>query len=445
MEWFAAPGHWADADPAAQVAWCKAAGVNCIQTFIVSCNGFAWYKGGPIPAQPGLKTDFLPEVVRLGHQQHMLVMGYVCAAANTRWGQLHPDQSYGTPSNFHIPLTQQYNAYLCAAVEDALKKCDMDGFMIDWLYNSSGRWLDCEKVMYAELMGAPFPRDGKVTETERAAFDRKAVERCWTQIRDTARRVKPDCILWPNWLQNLRLQGVDWLLNEGPDTHDTEATRQQLNGRPIRLIQNEVGWSNHDARKVFSKAKYKAWDFYGFAVPYDNGLPLPVSDYLNRPIDDFKGTDRMSVNDRNIASLVRFYLGKPVEPALGTSLTTDKPSKASSVWGAGYEADNAFDADESTRWGAAPNSRSGWIEVDLEKELTVGRAIVREIAWPRTEEFAIEYKAGDVWKELVHGKTIAGKREYQFTPVKARYFRLNILKANEVPTIEEFELYPPQL
>jgi hypothetical protein len=112
----------------------------------------------------------------------------------------------------------------------------------------------------------------------------------------------------------MNLEGPDWLLNEGPDVKTTETARQRLDGRPIRLIQNQVGWSKHDARKVFSNARYQSWDFYGFAAPYDNSLPLPVAEYLNRPIDDFKGTDSMTVNDRNIAALVRFYLGKPVEP-----------------------------------------------------------------------------------------------------------------------------------
>jgi hypothetical protein len=31
-------------------------GVNTIQTFIVSCNGYAWYKNGVVPEQPGLKA-----------------------------------------------------------------------------------------------------------------------------------------------------------------------------------------------------------------------------------------------------------------------------------------------------------------------------------------------------------------------------------------------------
>ena len=87
---FADPGTWKDADPKAHVAWHKAMGVNVIQTFCVSSNGWAWYKGGPVPVQPGLKHDFLREVVKLGHEEGMRVMGYFCIAANTRWGQENP-------------------------------------------------------------------------------------------------------------------------------------------------------------------------------------------------------------------------------------------------------------------------------------------------------------------------------------------------------------------
>ncbi len=316
--WFAEPGHWAGADPAAHVRWYKDLGANCIQTFVLSCNGYAWYKDGPIPEQPGLKSDFLTQVARLGHEQRMLVLGYYCIGANSLWGRNHPDQSYGTPSAMHIPLTRDYIDYLCGSVEDALKKTGIDGFMLDWLANTSGKWLDCERVRYGELMGVPFPGVDKVTSADKATFDQRAVQRCWARLRDTARKVKPDCILWPNGLHHADLDGVDWLLNEGPDVRAIEATAKQFDYKPLRLIQNQVGWAEHDARKVLSKPKYQAWDFYGFAAPYENSLPLPVADYLARPIGEFKGTDRMTINDRNIAALARFYLGKPVEPPPGT-------------------------------------------------------------------------------------------------------------------------------
>jgi len=127
------------------------------------------------------------------------------------------------------------------------------------------------------------------------------------------------------------------------------------------------------------------------------------------------------------------------------ALSTGKPAKASSVWSADYDAAKAFDDDDSTRWGAAPNSRSGWLEVDLQQDARIGRAVIREIGFHRTEEFAVEYKSGDTWKELVHGTTVAGEKVLDFAPVTARYVRLNILKANEVPTIEEFRILKPSL
>ena len=131
---FAAPGSWAGADPAQHVAWDKVVGANVIQTFCVSCNGYAWYKNGFVPEQPGLKHDFLPEMVKLGHKEGVLVMGYFCIASNPKWGRDHPDLSYGTPTTYHIPYTDEYLAYLTAAIGDAVKTTGIDGFMIDWVW-----------------------------------------------------------------------------------------------------------------------------------------------------------------------------------------------------------------------------------------------------------------------------------------------------------------------
>jgi len=63
------PGLWADADPEEQIKWYEALGCNTIQTFAVSCNGYAWYKNGIVPEQPGLKYDFLTKMVEIGHKK----------------------------------------------------------------------------------------------------------------------------------------------------------------------------------------------------------------------------------------------------------------------------------------------------------------------------------------------------------------------------------------
>ena len=182
---FAKPGLWADADPAKHVAWYKEMGANVIQTFCVSCNGYAWYKNGVVPEQPGLKHDFLLETVRLAHQEGMLVLGYFCAGSNTKWGREHPDLSYGFPSAPHIPYTDEYLAYLDSAIRDAVGKTGIDGFMIDWLRmpttraSNGGHWLVCEKKLYLQLMNESFPVEDKLPDAKMTEYGRLAVDRCW--------------------------------------------------------------------------------------------------------------------------------------------------------------------------------------------------------------------------------------------------------------------------
>ncbi len=139
---------------------------------------------------------------------------------------------------------------------------------------------------------------------------------------------------------------------------------------------------------------------------------------------------------REVGRLIR----KPPPPG-PVPISQGKPSTASSVWSADYGPEKAFDGDESTRWGGAPESRSGWIAVDLGSERTIDRVIVREIGYPRTQEFAIEWNDGGAWRELARGTTLGAEKTITFAPTRLRHIRLNILKASEVPTIEEFQVF----
>ena len=123
-------------------------------------------------------------------------------------------------------------------------------------------------------------------------------------------------------------------------------------------------------------------------------------------------------------------------------LSSNKPAGASSTWNApGYEADKAFDDDPTTRWGAAPEARSGWLEVDLQKETRITRAVIMELGYHRTREFAIEFKEGETWKELARGTVVGGVKQFTFPAVPARRVRLHILQATDTPTIEEFQVF----
>ena len=134
--------------------WYADLGCNVIQSFAVSCNGYAWYKNGIVPEQPGLVHDFLTEQVKLAHQKNIKVFGYFCAGSNTRWASENPDLSYGIPSAASYSL--YYSFILIFSVlqlEDAIKKTGIDGVFIDWLWNPGAtmepypplKWIHCEQ------------------------------------------------------------------------------------------------------------------------------------------------------------------------------------------------------------------------------------------------------------------------------------------------------------
>lgn len=317
---FAKPGSWSNADPAEHVAWYKAMGVNVIQTFAVSCNGYAWYKNGVVPEQPGLKHDFLPEMVKLGHKEGMLVMGYFCISANPKWAKDHPELSYGAPATYHIPYTDEYLAYLTASISDAVKKTGIDGFMIDWLWqpkrqSTKGKWLDCEKKLYQQLMDEPFPGEGKLTPKQDLAYSRKAIDGCWKAIRKAAKDANPKCIVWvttnhmnhPHVLNSDMYKEVDWLMNESGDMKRIHAVKSMV-GKNTRLITCLAHWNGQDATKVVPDAIKAGVGLYGFAKPRtaDTGI-VPLKKILTRPVSSLRG------DDRNIAVLARAYHGVSAE------------------------------------------------------------------------------------------------------------------------------------
>ena len=175
---------------------------------------------------------------------------------------------------------------------------------------------------------------------------------------------------------------------------------------------------------------YKLYRDYLGAVKFGNIFSIDVG-------PDYAGKLR-KIDVETLRKVGEMIRNPPPPP-----VSQGKPATASSEWGAGYEAGKAVDGDPSSRWGAAANSRSGWIEVDLGKDTRIGRAVISEIAARRAQEFAIEYKADNEWKTLYRGTTIAGTQTYSFPSVKARCVRLNIVKASDVPTIEEFQVFAP--
>jgi len=93
---FARPGLWADANPDTLMKWYEDMGCNVVHSFGVSCNGYAWYKNGIVPEQPGLKYDFLTRMVQIGRKKGIKVFGYFCMGANNKWEEDHSKEYVGS-------------------------------------------------------------------------------------------------------------------------------------------------------------------------------------------------------------------------------------------------------------------------------------------------------------------------------------------------------------
>lgn len=317
---FAEPGKWAEADPAETVAWHKTIGSNVIQTFCVSTNGYAWYKNGFVPEQPGLKHDFLREVVKLGHAEEMRVMGYFCIGANTRWGKENPELNYGTPSRYHIPYTDEYLEYLSAAITDAVKTTGIDGFMIDWVWQperkpTGGKWIDAEKKLYEQLMGEPFPGEDKLSKEQDTAYSRKAIDRCWQTIRKAAKDANPECLIWlttnnvnhPHVVDSDMYKQVDWFMGEKGNIDEIKAAESMV-GKATQMITCLAFWNRQDATVAVPAALEAGIGLYGFAKPAHNrkGI-IPLDRILPKQLRELTG------DNRSIAVLARAYHGKSID------------------------------------------------------------------------------------------------------------------------------------
>ena len=134
--------------------------------------------------------------------------------------------------------------------------------------------------------------------------------------------------------------------------------------------------------------------------------------------------------------------------AASQSLAAGKKATASNVFQsmAEYGPEKAIDGDGETRWATDSGTKSAWLEVDLGKPVTIGRAAIEQ-AYPelkRVRKFAIEYWQDGKWQPCYRGENLGATLEAVFPPITAQRVRLNITEATDGPTIWEFELYPPR-
>ena len=135
----------------------------------------------------------------------------------------------------------------------------------------------------------------------------------------------------------------------------------------------------------------------------------------------------------------------PVErPTVGPSLSVGKPAEASGQDTSEFGADKAVDDDPLTWWTTPKGVKQAWLQVDLGAPKVLGRVLIEEFDQPLISKFEVQYREGIVWKTILSGAGIGAKYEKEFSPVTARYVRLNILEAAWCPQIREFHVYAPK-
>jgi alpha-L-fucosidase len=150
----------------------------------------------------------------------------------------------------------------------------------------------------------------------------------------------------------------------------------------------------------------------------------------------------------SLDTIVRLEFDKPVgdiKPFVTgrRSLAQRGKATASGIWpNPKLGPELAFDGDPATRWGGAPDTKSGWLAVDLGKPVTFDRVTIAEEPWNRVQKFRLQYKDGETWKTFHEGTTI-GSFDKRVKTIHAQHIRLDIQRATDVPTIWEFQLYAP--
>lgn len=153
---------------------------------------------------------------------------------------------------------------------------------------------------------------------------------------------------------------------------------------------------------------------------------------------------------RPVATIVELTLDREamalpvVEVPEPKPVSQGKPVTVSGVW-PGREKELApshiTDGNPGTIWATEEIARNGWVTVDLQSECEVSEAMLSDAPYGRIQSFELEAQVAGEWRKIAEGEAIGPALHLDFTPTKARFFRLNIRKASATPTLAEFQLF----
>ena len=234
--------------------------------------------------------------------------------------------------------------------------------------------------------------------------------------------------------ENLRTEGAFLVSAIRKDGKTSWVKIQSLAGEPCRIKPNFTGTFTSD-----QPAKLK---------DLGNGL-YELELKKSETVMLYQGEAKQKISPCDLGDQKQNFWGVKESNAtlnapvlnLKGALSIGKPATASSNYSKAYDANKATDGKAETRWSVAAGKNTGWLEIDLESEMSFARANLYEFE-QRISSWSLEIKDGETWKPVTKGEMIGAQRTLSFTPVKARYVRFNILDSNDgAPSLFEFHVF----
>ncbi|AQQ08601.1 O-Glycosyl hydrolase [Sedimentisphaera cyanobacteriorum] len=143
-------------------------------------------------------------------------------------------------------------------------------------------------------------------------------------------------------------------------------------------------------------------------------------------IDAFAYTDKLPCNENELPNL---------------SLSSS--ASASSEWNSDYSASKACDENTETRWNSSMEDEvnGSWLALSFPQPVVISSVKLSEFQ-DRVLSHKIQYYQGG-WKDLSQAGNIGDLKVHLFDPVRTLKVRLLITEAQTVPSIYEFEVFPP--
>jgi hypothetical protein len=180
----------------------------------------------------------------------------------------------------------------------------------------------------------------------------------------------------------------------------------------------------------FSNNRYAGdWRFAAYNtaphIPWDQWRAAPYNQDAGSTLTN--GVTSSTVAPTTTTTVQLTTTTAPTTTAPTTNLALDRPTQASSAYGAGYEPYRATDGNPSTRWASAPWDRPEWIQMDLGSVRAFSRI---RASWDPA--YATSYKIqtsvdANTWTDVYSTTTGDGGVFEIATAGSARYVRVYIL------------------